>query len=450
MLSHERAWINWLYIFIALTVIFSQFMVPAVQAKAHTPKNVIVMIADGRGFNHLLAASYYESGKPDAQIYTHFPVKYAMSTYSYYCDYDPSLAWSEFDYIKSCWTDSAAAATAMASGYKTYDAAIGVDVDGNLVRNVLEAAEEIGKSTGVITSVPFSHATPAGFVAHNPYRDDYEGIAREMINLSAADVIMGAGNPWYDDDGALMASPTYTYIDAATWDALVAGTAGDDADGDGDLDPWTLIQTRAEFQSLMQGTTPERVIGIATVHDTLQMLRSGDAHADPYVVPLTQSVPTLVEMTKSALNILDNDPDGLFLMIEGGAVDWASHLHESGRMIEEHIDFDLAVEAVIEWVQSKSNWGETLLIVTSDHENGYVLGPGSDPTWEPVVNNGAGYLPGMEWYYTNHVNSLVPFYAKGDDARSFRNYATLSDPVHGLYLDNTSIAKVIFNLLTSK
>ncbi len=382
--------------------------------------------------------------------FANFPVKYAMSTYSYYCSYNPTLAWSDFNYVKSCYTDSAAAATAMATGLKTYDAAIGVDVDGHPVKNVLEAAEEQGKSTGVVTSVPISHATPASFVAHNVNRDDYGGIAQEMINLSAAEVIMGAGNPWYDEDGVLMAFPVYDYIDKATWDALAAGTAGDDADGDGDTDPWTLIQTRTEFQALMQGSTPGRVIGIAPVHSSLQVMRSGDPFADPNAVSLTSSVPTLVEMSKAALNILDGDPDGLFLMIEGGAVDWASHVHASGRMIEEHIDFDRAVEAVMDWVEANSNWGETLLIVTSDHENGYVLGPGSDPAWEPVVNNGAGNLPGMAWYYPNHVNTLVPFFAKGDTARLFRDYAALADPVRGPYLDNTSIARVIFNLLEGK
>src|SRR5512142_780031 len=155
MLTHKRTWIKWMYVFLALTVVPGLFTAPAVKAKAPIPKNLIVMIADGRGFIHLQAVSYYEAGKSDAQIYTKLPVQYAMSTYSYYCDYDPSLAWSEFDYVKSCFTDSAAAATAMATGYKTYDAAIGVDVDGNPVQNVLEAAEEKGKSTGVVTSVPF-------------------------------------------------------------------------------------------------------------------------------------------------------------------------------------------------------------------------------------------------------------------------------------------------------
>jgi alkaline phosphatase len=410
-----------MHIFLALTFVPGLIKASAVKAKAHAPKNVIVMISDGRGYNHMLAANYYLEGKASNQIYTHFPVKYAMSTYPIYCDYDPSLAWSDFEYVKSCFTDSAAAATAMATGYKTYDEAIGVDVDGNPVKNVLEAAEEKGKSTGVITTVPISHATPAGFVAHNVFRDDYGGIAREMIDLSAAEVIMGAGHPWYDNSGAFMATPDYTYVsDAATWNALVAGTAGNDADGDGDFDPWSLIQTRNEFQALMQGPTPGRVIGIAQVNMTLQLLRSGDTLSDPYVVPITQSVPTLAEMTKAALNILDDDPDGLFLMIEGGAIDWASHLNLSGRMIEEHIDYDLAVEAVVDWVQTNSSWGETLLIVTSDHECGYLLGPGSDPSWEPVINSGAGNLPGMEWYRTNHTNSLVPFFAKGDAARLFR------------------------------
>jgi alkaline phosphatase len=228
----------------------------------------------------------------------------------------------------------------------------------------------------------------------------------------------------------------------------VAGTAGGDADGDGVADPWTLIQTRDEFQALMNGPTPKRVVGTAQVYQTLQVNRSGDYLADPYAVPLIDTVPTLEEMTKAALNILDDDPDGLFLMVEGGAVDWASHgdynPNSSGRMIEEHIDFDNSVQAVVDWVQANSNWGETLLIVTSDHETGYLTGPGSDPTWTPIVNNGAGFLPGMEWHSVNHTNSLLPLYAKGDAARMFRRYADQYDPVRGRYIDNTELATVLF------
>jgi alkaline phosphatase len=155
-------------------------------------------------------------------------------------------------------------------------------------------------------------------------------------------------------------------------------------------------------------------------------------------------------MTQAALNVLDNDPDGFVLMIEGGAVDWAAHGNQSGRMIEEQIDFDNAVEAVLNWIQANSNWGETVLIVTGDHETGYLTGPMPDPanpTWTPVVNNGAGVVPGMQWNAGEHTNQLIPFYAKGDSARLFKQAADLSDPVHGPYIDNTDIAQVIFQLL---
>jgi alkaline phosphatase len=422
------------------------FAAPENDLKKPAAKNIIVMISDGWGFNHLESASYYEYGKDARQIYNRFPFQFAVSTYSYYCDYDPVLAWSDFEYVKSCYTDSAAAATAMATGVKTYDAAIGVDVDGVPLKNALELAEEKGKATGVVTSVEWTHATPAGHVAHNVNRDNYEAIGQEMVNLSAADVIMGAGHPWYDADGVLRATPnTFKYVGGqATWDALVAGTAGGDADGDGDTDPWTLIQTRAEFQSLMSGPTPSRVLGTAQVYQTLQQGRSGDAFADPYLVPGIESVPTLEEMTVAALNVLDDDPDGLYLMIEGGAVDWAGHSNQSGRMIEEAIQFERAVEAVVGWVQNNSNWGETLLIVTADHETGYLWGPGSDPAWMPIVNNGVGVLPGMQWNSPNHTNSLIALSAKGDAARMFSRYADQYDPVRGRYLDNTEIADLVF------
>jgi alkaline phosphatase len=85
-------------------------------------------------------------------------------------------------------------------------------------------------------------------------------------------------------------------------------------------------------------------------------------------------------MTSAAINVLDNNPDGFFLMIEGGAADWASHANQSGRVIEEQIAFEKAIETVIEWVNKNSTWDDTLLIVTSDHETGYITGPDSGKT----------------------------------------------------------------------
>jgi alkaline phosphatase len=410
------------------------------------------MISDGWHYNHIEATSFYRYGLAGQQVYNGFPVKYAMSTWMAWLaggcmglGYDPVAAWTDFDYVKNCWTDSAAAATAMSTGLKTFIGAIGIDVSFQPLTNVVELAEMRGKATGVVTSVEWSHATPAGFVAHNISRNNFEALGQEMVYDSAVDVIMGAGHPWFDKDGQSIATPnTFQYVGGeTTWDELVAGTAGGDADGDGVADPWVLVQSRGEFQALMSGPTPKRVLGTAQVYETLQGERSGDRNADPYVVPLIATVPTLEETARAALNILDDDPDGFFLMIEGGAVDWASHDNLSGRMIEEQIGFDDAVQAVVDWVEANSSWAETLLIVTGDHECGYLTGPGSNPGWTPIVNNGSGNLPGMEWHSGEHTNRLIPLFANGDAATMFSNYAVGDDPVHGPYVDNTDLIKVI-------
>lgn len=212
---------------------------PLEAPKKPLAKNIIVMIADGSGYPQNLAADYYQYGAEGMQPWEKFPFQFAMSTYS--ADgwgYDPMLAWSDFNYVKTRYTDSASAATAMATGVKTYDAAIGVDFYGNPVENVVEKAEKKGMSTGVITTVEWSHATPAGFSAHNISRNDYAGIGAQMVNMSAMEVIMGAGHPWYDNNGQPKGIPDFKYVGGpVTWNALVAGTAGGDADGDGVADP---------------------------------------------------------------------------------------------------------------------------------------------------------------------------------------------------------------------
>lgn len=92
-----------------------------------------------------------------------------------------------------------------------------------------------------------------------------------------------------------------------------------------------------------------------------------------------------------------------------------------------------------------------LLIVTGDHETGYLTGPGSEtdpePKWEPIINYGAGVLPGMQWNSTSHTNSLMVISAKGKAGRLIRRYADEEDPVRGRYVDNTEVAKVIFQAM---
>jgi alkaline phosphatase len=142
-------------------------------------------------------------------------------------------------------------------------------------------------------------------------------------------------------------------------------------------------------------------------------------------------------------------------MIEGGAVDWASHGAQSGRMIEEQIDFNNAVEAVMKYLLCNRLLDDTLVMVTGDHECGYLWGPGSNPTWKPIVNNGKGNLPGMQWnpvevtanpLVYEHTNQLIPFFAFGKGSLQFLRYMDERDPVRGRYIDNTEMAKLMFDV----
>jgi len=133
-----------------------------------SPKNVILFISDGCGFNHIDATSYYQYGKTGEQVYEKFPVKLGVSTYhSEGPVYDEAISWVNFDWMKKKPTDSAASGTAIATGHRTYYGAISYDTSGHALETVIDNYEKEGKSTGVISTVPFSNATPAVFVAHN-------------------------------------------------------------------------------------------------------------------------------------------------------------------------------------------------------------------------------------------------------------------------------------------
>ena len=439
-----------------MTVCLSLVLFAVRCSGAPRAKNIILMISDGCGYNQVLAADYYQYGKAGEQVYEKFPVHYAVSTYA--ADgkgYNPQRAWRDFDYFKENPTHSAEAASAMSTGIKTFYSYMGIDSNKIRLTSMIEFSERLGKSTGVVTSVPFYHATPAGFVVHIDDRYNYPEIVRQMLEESPVDVIMGCGYPLYDHDGkSKTASDPKVSMLAELIQTIRGGQFGNDADGDGQNDPWTFIEEKQAFKDLGEGETPKRVLGVAQVQETLQEKRSGDDKADAYVVPFVENVPALADIAKGALNVLDNDQDGFFLMIEGGAIDWCGHDNEKGRLIEEQIDFNRAVNAVVSWVETNSSWDETLLIVTADHETGYLWGEGSgviqnadsagiDAVWKPLRNNGAGNMPGMEWYQTDHTNSLIPLYAKGAGSEAFQTYAIGHDKVRGLYVNNTDITKVM-------
>lgn len=430
-------------------------------------RNIIVMVGDGMGYNQVYATGMYDKGTTGSQAFEKFPVRLSMSTYPVGGSYDPAAAWSRYNYVAtSTITDSAPAATAMSTGFKSYDGAIGMIGESAAYavpgKHVTQWCEENGMATGVVTTVPVSHATPGGFVAHNVSRNNYADIAKEMLGVSAVDVIMGAGHPEFDDNNRSTTSTDYNSVGwVSTWNGLKAGTlAVADADHNGQADDrWTLIESKAQFEDLATTTTPpKRVCGIAQVRQTLQFFRYDPARGNslstyaedaPYQVPLNAGVPTLATMTKGALNVLGRNPGGFFLMVEGGAIDWCGHNYQKGRLIEEGSDFFRAIDAVIAWVNAKSSWDATMLVVTADHETGFLWGPGSNPSFAPLVNNGKGKMPGMQYGSNWHTNALVPFYMKGPAplADVFLNRIDGEDSRRGKYIDNTDLGQVLIGLV---
>ncbi|MEM7711959.1 MAG: alkaline phosphatase, partial [Pseudomonadota bacterium] len=377
------------------------------------------------------------------------------------------------------YTDSAAAGTALMAGRKTSNGRINLSWDGReRFRTIGEIADERGYAVGAVASVMASHATPAATIAHNVSRNNYADIFNEMLD-SRMTVIMGGGHPLYDGSGQPVTpeeEEEYEYVGGSeTLDALTQRER---------TNQFAFIDEKADFAALAQGlSVPDRVVGIARTGSTLQAARRGLPVADtPSGMAFNPDVPDLPTMSLGALNVLDKDPDGFFLMIEGGAIDWMGHANNMPRYIEEQMDFNAAVNAVIEWVETNSSWDETLLIVTSDHECGGIWGEGTwtnadgiavaqnrsdeallsarfDPA-EDVFNDflavqdrGAGNMPGYQFASRNHTNELVPLWALGAGSKEFAEFTRTDLKAgelwgeaydwNGDFVDNTVVFQVM-------
>jgi alkaline phosphatase len=451
-------------------------------------KNVILMISDGMGFNTVSATGYYTG---DRAAYENFEYRFGMQTHSAgnrksYTGrpYDPDAMAGDFNYALKGATDSSSSASAMYSGVKIFDNEVNFSPGNRSITTFFEKAAKNGKSIGAVASVHFNHATPAAVYSHNRSRNNFAAIAKEAIYGShphednafydaenyhgSLKVIMGPGHPMYDSNAHVQETPNYRIIGAEEhWNDLVDGVNG-----------WTLITTREEFENLMTGPAPDKVFGIPHVSDTLQYSRSGLGKPNtrdlPFSTEFNTGVPDLATMTMAALNVLDNNSDGFALMIEGGAVDWANHANLAGRMIEEQIDFNNAVKAVVDYLDNNTNgnnWDNTLLIVSADHETGYLWGDGRvegstffdvngngvfdhGVDYAHVGDNGPGNLPDVWFHSWGHSNSLVPIYANGAGSELFEKCIIGNEPnlqaIYNLdetwsgdYIDNTCVYHVM-------
>ena len=418
---------------------------PTPDAGPAGPTNVILLVADGAGFQTFNATSYYEHGQLGQQPYDAWPAQFGVITTAIGDDQLPMVYHADYAHdpmvILATSTDSAAAATTLYTGQKTLRRRIGMSADGMPLDSFATRAKAAGYRVGVVTTVEFSHATPASLAGHALDRDDYTNLARQMLTGDTLDVIIGCGHPGYDAAGnpaVDLPRDDYLYVGGQpVWDAIMT------AEG---FHGWTFIDTKAQFAALADGTAtpPDRLLGVPRVYTTLQYNRPGTEMGSR-----NPDLPTLPTLALAALETLTRDGDSFALVIEAGAVDWANHGGNLGRAVEEQMEFNETVRTVQAWLAANNLTESTLVIVTSDHETGDLRGPfvEGDRRAPAIIPGDAGALPEHAYGSGGHTSRLVPLYATGPGSERFAAFIDGSDELLGDYIDNTDIFPVIMEAL---
>jgi len=279
-------------------------------------KNVIYFIGDGMGLSQVYLTSMLE-GRPLSLMKT--PYIGLVKTHS----------------ANSWVTDSAAAGTALASGFKTNNGMINILPDGTVVPTIFEVAKTYGVRTGIVVTCRVTHATPAAFYAHVKSRDEENEIARQLVENETVDVVMGGG-----------------------WANFLPKDLGGKRD-----DNLNLIELAKE-KGYIYVKTREELSKISADSDKILALFA-PSHLDP--ASSRKEQPMLYEMVEKVLEILSKDDEPFFLMVEGSQIDWEAHDNDIYGVWKEVKEFDKAVQVALDFALKR---GDTLVIVTADHETG--------------------------------------------------------------------------------
>jgi alkaline phosphatase len=288
-------------------------------------KNIIFMVSDGMSTGTLNMADMYLNRK----------YGYFSNWVNLYRDGRGSRAFMDTASASSLVTDSAAASSAWGGGVRVNNGALNVSANGEQHQPILQKFKSAGKSVGCVTTVPITHATPAGFCINIDSRGDQSKIAELYLPLKF-DVMMGGGNDYFSSAKRKDGKDMYQQF----------------ADNG-----YTVIKER---DSLLNLKTDKPILGVFADDGLPYTL---DRNHDQ---SLQASVPTLAEMTKTALSILNTNKNGFALQVEGGKVDWAAHGNDIGGLIYDQVAFDEAIGAVLEFAEKDGN---TLVIITTDHGN---------------------------------------------------------------------------------
>lgn len=329
------------------------------------PKNVVFIIGDGMGLAQIYAGMVANGNQLQMERFKNvgFSKTYSSSHFT---------------------TDSGAGGTALACGVKTKNGMIGMGPDSVAVPSILQIADKNTLATGIVTACNITHATPASYYAHQVNRGKYEEIAADFLNTDI-DVFVGGGRKNFENrkDGRNLTSELK-------------------AKG------YNVAYSLDEAKKVKSG----KLAGLLYDEHNPAMPERGNM---------------LPDATIAALDILDNNKKGFFLMIEGSQIDWAAHDNNTDQVVKEVLDLDVTIGKVLDFAERNKN---TLVIVTADHETGGMTIPkGSIEKMEVTAS-----------YSTkSHTGVLVPVFAFGPGAENFTGF-----------MENTSFKNKLIKLLKLK
>jgi alkaline phosphatase len=385
-------------------------------AQAAVAKNVIVIQGDGMGTAQRDFIRLVNVGRGEL-VMNAFPHAGLVHT-------DPADP-------QEAVTDSAAAATAFSTGYKTFNGAVGVDAKGRARTTLLEAARRAGKATGLVTTSQVTDASPAAFGAHVKDRDDQSEIARQFLVRSKPDVILGGG-----EDRWLPAGTEGAWPDAPAKDPTEksAGTEGDlieRAQGLG----YRYVSSRAQ---LRRAKGP-KLLGLFDNEEMFEHREEGQGDLYDPVVPLA-------EMGRKAIRVLSGDRQGFFLFIEEEAIDEMAHENNARLMAKAGAALDRTVAMAKRFQRSHPN---TLILVVGDHETGGLTIENPDDEDEsgeelsaedgPFAIPGTGLEVFADWTTGEHTGADTPVTAGGPG----------SAPL-GRVIDNTDVHDIVLRAMRGR
>lgn len=348
--------------------------------KNRKAKNIILLVSDGMSTGTLNMTDLYLNRKTGL----------GSNWIQLYKDNRVSRALMDTASASSIVTDSAAASSSWGGGFRVKNGALNVGPDGQEYLPIWQKFKKAGKMAGCVTTVPITHATPAGFCVNSKSRNSQEDIAEQYLEQKF-DIMMGGGQKYFDAKTRKDKNDLFEAFSAKGYQ---------------------VVKTRTE---MMNTSNDKPILG---VFDEDALPYSIDRNSDE---KLKDAIPSLAEMTQKAIDRMKNHPNGFVLQVEAGKVDWAAHANDIGGLMYDQVSFDEAIKVAIDFAEKDKN---TLVIITTDHGNanpGVIYGKNANTNFDSIQK----YKHTNEWILNNiHSTSTL---SQIKEVVDFANGSVLSD-----------------------